>query len=237
MLAAWTAAESGGLIGFERETVHVVVTRGHRIRALPWMKVHESRRISPEDAQPGGGPPRVRLARAVVDMGAWASTSRGCCAALAAAVQQRLATVEQLRAELARAGQVNRCRLMAAVIGDVEGGSQALSEIDFVKLCRRFGLPVPERQQRRRDSSGRVRYLDAWLRRKDGRVIHVEIDGAVHLNPLSWWDDMDRQTDLAIDEDALVVRIATVSIRIDARAVAVRMARALQLDPPELRAA
>lgn len=37
-----------------------------------------------------------------------------------------------------------------------------LAEIDLARLCRRFGLPVPSRQERRRDASGRVRYLDAY---------------------------------------------------------------------------
>jgi hypothetical protein len=235
-LAAWTAAEAGGLRGFPREAVHVIVPRGHRIRSLPWMKVHESRRLHEGDVRPAGLP-TVGLARAVIDMAAWATTSRGACAALAAAVQQRLTTVDHLRTELQVAGRINRRGLIAATLNDIEGGSHALDEIDLVKLCRRYGLPKPERQRKRKDSSGRVRYLDAWLRRADGRIVHVEIDGAVHLTALNWWDDMDRQTDLAIAEDALVVRLASVSIRIDPRSAAQRLARALHLDPPQLRAA
>ena len=126
-------------------------------------------------------------------------------------------------------------RLIAKTLDDIEGGSHALSEIDFAALCRRFGLPRPIRQAKRRDTSGRTRYLDAWFRRADGRVVHVEIDGAVHLSPLNWWDDMDRQTDLAIREDALVVRVASVSMYVDPLAVARRLAHALQVDPPQLR--
>jgi hypothetical protein len=235
-LAAWTAAEAAGLSGFSREAVHVIVPRGHRIRALPWMKVHESRRLREGDVRPTGLP-TVGVARAVIDMAAWGATSRGACAALAAVVQQRLTTVEQLRTELEAAGRINRRRLIAATLADIDGGSQALDEIDLVRLCRRYGLPTPQRQSKRKDSKGRVRYLDAWLRRADGRIVHVEVDGAVHLTALNWWDDMDRQTDLAIAEDALVVRLASVSLRIDQRGAALRIARALHLDPPQLRAA
>jgi hypothetical protein len=116
---------------------------------------------------------------------------------------------------------------MAATLYDIEGGSQALSEIDLVKLCRSYGLPEPFRQAVRRDSRGRRRYLDAWLRRRDGRVVHLEIDGSVHLNADVWWDDMDRQPDLAIAEDALVVRIAAAALRADPFDVAQRLSRAL----------
>jgi hypothetical protein len=235
LLAAWTAAEAAGLAGFTVEAVHVVVARGHRIRALPWMKVHESRRLHPEDLRAGPLLPQVRPARAVLDMASWSTTSRKGLAALAAAVQQRIVTVDQLRAELAVAGRIRRVRLIAKTIDDIEGGSHALSEIDFAALCRRYGLPRPIRQAKRTDASGRTRYLDVWFRRADGRVVHVEIDGAVHLTPLNWWDDMDRQTDLAIREDALVVRIASVSMYVDPLAVARRCARALQVDPPQLR--
>lgn len=229
LLCAWTASESQGLVRFERETVHVVVRRGHRIRALPWMRVHESRRLRPEDQHPALRPPQVRAARAILDMAAWSGGARTACAVLAAGVQQRLTTVDQLRQELAQAGKIQFHRLLGAVLNDIEGGAQALSELDLLGLCREFGLPEPTQQQVRRDSQGRRRYLDAWWRRADGRVIHLEVDGSAHLDVDHWWDDMDRQTDLAIAEDALVIRVAAAALRIDRREVAVRIARALQV--------
>jgi len=235
MLAAWTAAEAAGLTGFTVDAVHVVVPRGHRIRALPWMRVHESRRLHADDRRQGTPLPQVRAARAVLDLASWSTKTRVGLAALAAAVQQGIVTVDQLRAELAVAGRITRARLIEKTLHDIEGGAQALSEIDFAVLCRRYGLPEPVRQVRRIDASGRTRYLDVWFRRADGRVVHVEIDGAVHLTPLNWWDDMDRQTDLAIAEDALVVRIASPAIYVDPADVARRVARALQVDPPQLR--
>ena len=54
-------------------------------------------------------------------------------------------------------------------IRDIRGGSEALSEIDLIRLCRRFGLQEPDRQVKRFDSHGRIRYLDAeWKLRMDG---------------------------------------------------------------------
>ena len=58
-------------------------------------------------------------------------------------------------------------------------------------------------------------------------MVHLEIDGSVHLNVDVWWEDMDRQTDLAIAEDALVVRIAAAALRSDPFDVAKRLSRAL----------
>ncbi len=191
------------------------------------MKVHVSRRLRPEDAYGGRALPQVRPSRALIDMAAWSANPRTACAILAAGVQQRLVTPDLLRTELAGAGKVRFHRLMAATLHDIEGGSQALSEIDLVRLCRLYGLPEPFRQAVRRDSRGRRRYLDAWWRRADGRVVHLEIDGSVHLNPDVWWDDMDRQTDLAISEDALVVRVAAAALRADPIDVAKRLSRAL----------
>ena len=126
----------------------------------------------------------------MVDAAVWSRRPRTAVALLAAAVQQRLSTAARLRAELDVTGQVRHRRLLQACLIDIEGGSQALSEIDFVQLCRRAKLPPPTRQVKRRDRHGRVRYLDACWVLPDGRVITVEVDGAIHLMVQSYWDDM-----------------------------------------------
>src|SRR5581483_10777925 len=109
---------------------------------------------------------------------------------------------------------------------DIGGGSQALSEIDFVRLCRRHGLPVPIRQEMRRERSGRRRYLDATWRRTDGRSVIAEVDGALHLAPRRWWDDQLRQNELTLS-DALVLRFPSVIVRAEPQVVAEQLARAL----------
>jgi len=72
-----------------------------------------------------------------------------------------------------------------ATAGDIEGGSHSLLEIDFLALARRAGIQAPLRQAIRRDHDGRRRYLDAEF-----NGFTAEVDGAVHLKPLYWWDDM-----------------------------------------------
>jgi very-short-patch-repair endonuclease len=116
---------------------------------------------------------------------------------------------------------------LAAAVADIGGGAEALSEIDFVRLCRRHGLPAPV-QQLRRDPSGRRRYLDATWRRADGRLVVVEVDGALHLAARRWWDDQLRQNELAL-ADALVLRFPSVVVRTKERLVASQLRRALRL--------
>jgi hypothetical protein len=120
---------------------------------------------------------------------------------MAAAVQQRLTDADKLLAELISAGAVRHRRLLAAVLTDIGGGAHAVSEIDFVRFCARNGLPKPTHQAVRRDSKGRRRYLDATLVGPRGRIVRVEIDGALHLVVQTYWSDMYRGNDLSIGRE------------------------------------
>jgi len=73
-----------------------------------------------------------------------------------------------------------------------------LADIDFIRLCRRANLPPP-RQQSIRVVDGRRRYLDAEWLRADGTRVVAEVDGAQHLTPEHWLDDMDRQNEIMLD--------------------------------------
>src|SRR5205807_1733388 len=107
-----------------------------------------------------------------------------------AAVQQRLTTPGRLAPELRRAGAVRHIAVLRALLDDIAGGGHTLAEIDLAPLARRAGLPPPRWQSLRREPGGRVRYVDAEFDLPDGTVLAVEVDGAVHLEPLTWWDDM-----------------------------------------------
>ena len=143
-------------------------------------------------------------------------------------MQQGLARPDDLAVELERAGRIRWSRLLARAVADIDGGSQALSEIDFIRLCRRFGLPEPLRQALRLERSGRRRYLDAEWVRTDGRRVVAEVDGAVHLLPRRYWDDMDRGNELTLD-GRMVLRFATYAVRAEPERVAEQLARALGL--------
>jgi very-short-patch-repair endonuclease len=96
---------------------------------------------------------------------------------------------------------MRRRALAIETIGDLAGGAQTLSEIDLVKLCRRAGLPVPDLQERRRDRDGRRRYLDAYWR---DWGLHVEVDGAHHMDVRHWEADLRRQNEVWIPGDRIL---------------------------------
>jgi hypothetical protein len=229
-LCGRTAAQCAGLKGWATELIEVVVPRGARIPRLPELRIrlHESRRFAPTDLHPTRLPPQTTIERAAIDIGAWSRDARSACGVLAAVVQQRLTTPEQLRGELDRAGRVRHHRIMGLALLDIAGGAQALSEIDLGRLCQRFGLPAPERQVVRRERNGRKRYVDASWRRSDGRWVRVEVDGALHLLVETYWDDMNRSNEMTVDGE-IVLRFPAIALRLDPARVADQIARALGL--------
>lgn len=228
LLTGFTAAEAYGIRGWERDVFDVLQPRGsrgagscpvpiarHQVRE--WGQVRRHRHLAIHVL-----PQALLVAAASFD------TPRPACGLLAAAVQQRLVTPDYLHAALDEAPRVRHRAVLRLAVADIAQGADALSEIDFVRLCRRYGLPAPEQQSVRRDRSGRRRYLDACWRRRDGRLIVVEVDGAVHLSPRRWWDDQLRQNELMLG-DALVLRFPSVVVRTEPGLVVDQLRRALWL--------
>lgn len=102
---------------------------------------------------------------------------------------------------MAELPRLRRRKLILRTLDDIGGGAQALSELDFVQLCRRSGLPAPDLQRRRVDTSGRVRYLDVYWQRWR---LHVEIDGAHHMDVRHWAADLRRQNAIWIAGDRIL---------------------------------
>jgi len=224
MLCGPSAAEAAGLKGWESDVTHVLVPKGVRVPRLDRVRLHESRRIQPTDRHPVRLPPQTRPPRSLVDAASWSTKPELGCAVLASGVQQRLARVTDLQGELSAAGQIAYSHILRLTLDDIEGGSHSLAEIDFVRLCRRFGLPIPERQVVRRDRQGRRRYLDAYFRLPDGTVLVVEVDGALHLRIGSWWEDMARERDIVITTGK-VLRCSSVEIRLYPEQIALDLRR------------
>ena len=145
-LAGVTAAQEFGLVGFDDGLVHVLVEHDARRHQLPGVRLHLSRRFSTADLHPGRDLPTVRIERAIVDAASWMAPQRKACAVMCAAVQQRLTTAERLRPELLAASRARHHRLLTRILGDIEGGADSFSEIDFGHLARLAGLPPPRRQ-------------------------------------------------------------------------------------------
>ncbi|WP_298801233.1 hypothetical protein [uncultured Pseudokineococcus sp.] len=228
-LGAWTALAVHGLEGWDRDDVHVVVARGRsRGEPLAGSALHLSHRWREEDVTERGGVRLHRVERAAVDAAAWSAGERTACGLLAAVVQQRLTTPARLAAALEGVGPVRHRGALVAVLADLAGGSQAMSEVDLAALCRRHRLPPPVRQAVRVDGVGRRRYLDAEWQLADGRRVLLEVDGVGHLDPRRWYDDLLRAAEVSRPGET-VLRLPALALRLDeARVVALLRAH---LDP------
>jgi hypothetical protein len=137
-------------------------------------------------------------------------------------------TVPALHAALDRWPKLRHHRALRLALHDIGQGAQALSEIDFVRLCRRYRLPPPEHQAVRVEPGGRRRYLDAeWLRR-DGSPLAVEVDGAIHLRVRKWISDQLRQNEVVIGGTP-VLRFPSMVVRCAPELVADQLRRGLGL--------
>ena len=155
------------------------------------------------------GLPRTRLEVAALRGAAWARTDRQAALVLCLAVQQRLTTGHRLLAALPRVRNRGRRPFVRQVLKDIADGAQSLGELDFAEMCRRHGVPPPDRQVLRHTALGRV-YLDA---RWDGSRFVVEIDGAGHRVGLAVTDDNLRQNEVTLGDDR-VLRIDLIGLRV-----------------------
>jgi hypothetical protein len=229
VLCGRSAASRWGLGGWDDGRIHVLVERGTSVPDLGLrVKIHESRRYFPaDDPHPAKVPPMTRPERSIVDAAVWTMQQRSACGLVIAAVQQRLTQPARLVAELEKAGKVRHRRVLRAVLVDVEGGAQALSEVDFARICRRNGFPAPIRQSVRVDVSGRRRYIDVEMRTRRGKRLAIEIDGAAHLIVGSYWQDMARANEIALSGQSLL-RFPTVALYLDEATVVDQLRRAIR---------
>lgn len=224
LLDGVTALQAAGLTGFAEDVIHVSVPRNARCPALLGVRIHRVRRLGEEWT--GRGVPRVRPEIAAIRAAHWARTDRQAALILAMTVQQRLTTGPRLveAAEVAR-GRARRA-FIAGVVADVADGAQALGEIDFARLCRRHGLPPPDRQVRVQTPAGRI-YLDVrWA----GAGLVVEIDGAGHRLGLAVSDDNLRANEVTLGLDR-VLRIDVIGLRLREDDFMAQVRRGLSLGP------
>lgn len=220
-LGAHTSLELCGFRGFAREaqSIHLVVARGCKTVPLPGVVVHESRRLFDSRRRKYQGLPCIDVASSTIDAAAWQRWPRFAVTLLAASVQQRLCTPDELDAALALAGRVRHKRYMRLALADIRGGADSLGEIDVAALCRRFQLMPPSRQRIRRDPGGRRRYLDCEWDLADGSVIVLEIDGTHHHLVEHWEADMQRERKLVISR-RWVLRATASEVRLEPASLA-----------------
>jgi len=206
-MAGRTALALAGWDDKARRSVHVIVARTRRPQGIPdWLRVHQSQNFPTSRF---GTLPRVEHHLAAVQAARWANSDSEVLYVLTSAMQQRIITAPRLQTTALAHPNARRRQLVLQIAGEFAAGMQSMNERRFSNLCRRFGLPPPARQTRRIDVGGVWRYTDAEFTRRDGRTLIVEIDGLHHLEPTNWLNDIDRQNDLVLSVDGLVLRVAT----------------------------
>jgi hypothetical protein len=219
-LACHTGLELAGFSGFAKEAheIHLVVPRGAKVTRLPVVRLHESRRLRPADIIERRGLPCTKVERSAIDAAAWQPFPRFACLILAAVVQQGLTSVPRLSDALRDVGRVRHKAYMRLALSDIGQGAQSLGELDLAAVCRRFDLVSPDRQQIRRDSRGRPRYLDAEWQLPSGETVVLEIDGSHHLDVANWQADMKRERSI-VTSRRWVLRATTFEIRLEPASV------------------
>lgn len=194
-----------GLTGYQSDVIDVSIPHSHPARPRPGTRVRRRRRM-PQVID--GSIRRVHPAVAVLHAAAWAKTDRQAGYLIALAVQQRIVSTEHLALAWQQMVRVRQRALLEVIVRDVCDGAESLGELDFAALCRKFGLPPPDRQAVRRTGNGRI-YLDlCWS--QIGLV--VEIDGGHHALALNQIDDALRQNDVTIGGHT-VLRIPLLGLR------------------------
>lgn len=220
-LAGATALEAAGMNGYD-DPVTVVVRKSKRHHKPRGVTVHETRRLLDGDVVESGIP-RLRVAVAAVLGALWAKTDRQAALLLVMAVNQRLTTTAQLSEVLARVRRDKRRRLLIAVVADIADGVRSMGELDFARLCRRYGLPEPNRQAIRKGPRGRI-YLDVYW---DRWGLVVEIEGMHHDAPENAVPDALRQNSISI-RTGTVLRIPLLGLRTDRDAFMAQVEEALR---------
>jgi very-short-patch-repair endonuclease len=91
---------------------------------------------------------------------------------------------------------LRRSKVFRITLEGVAEGVHSLAELAVGRMCLNEGLPMPDRQVRRRDALGRLRFTDAQWRLPDGRSVVLEVDGAFHMEVSHWEADIARERDL-----------------------------------------
>jgi hypothetical protein len=209
-----TAAEAGGLVGFESPTVHVAVSHGREIghldHRLVRVQVHQTRHLERDHVHPALRPTRLRLPRAVVELasGAAIHSPDRARAVIAAAVQQRLVRPVELREFAVSRRTLPGRRLLLETISDAQGGAHSLPELEFLRGVRSARLPEPSRQRKLQRADG-TWYLDNEFTEF---LVSVEVNGLQHYEQVLREADDFRRAVLQIS-GRMVLDVSSYAVR------------------------
>jgi hypothetical protein len=219
MLGGLTAAEQHGLTGWEREDVTVLVDDQLAFEDVPGVHFFRSRRPFDLMRSPKPGIPRSKVEPALLLWAGYDAAPRAAHGVLAASVQQRLTTPERLIEWVDQLRPLRRAKPFKRTLCDIAAGAHSAFELDVRRMCRQHGMPLPRRQVRRFDRTGRPRWTDCEWELPDGAVVVLEIDGGLHLDVTQWQADLRRARRLTTPHRT-VVRCAGAELRLEPSEVA-----------------
>lgn len=172
------------------ENVDVLVPASRPRQSRGFVVVHQTTRLPAMVCY--AGPVQYALAaRAVADAARGLRELRDVRAVVAAAVQSRRCTVEQLEAELT-SGSVRGSALFRAALSEVAQGARSGPEAELLDLIRRARLPMPLLNPRLFAGEEFLARPDAWW---PDVAVAVEVDSKEwHLSPESWEHTMRRHS-------------------------------------------
>jgi hypothetical protein len=220
MLGGLTAAARDGLTGWERPVVTVLVDDELSFEPVDGVRFFRTRR--PFDLLIGRRPgiPRCVLEPGVLLWAGYDAAPRPAHGVVAAVVQQRLTTPERRVERVDQLTPLRRAKAFKRTLGDIAGGAQSGSELDVRRMCRRFGMPMPARQQPRTDRGGRRRWTDCEWRLPDGTLRVLEVDGSFHAEITQYGADVRRGRRIAT-ATRVIVRCTAYELRHEPEEVAV----------------
>lgn len=202
-----TALQVAGLTGWREDVIHVGVPIDAKLRPIDGVRHHRLRAVGDVIEV---GLRRTRPEVATIRAAQWARTDRQASTLVAMAVQQRLVRPADVLARWDQVRYSPRRGLLAGVIADVCDGAHSMSELDFARLCREWGLPEPTRQAIRSGPRGRV-YLDVFW---EHLGVHVEIQGVQHQQGEAVVEDALRFNELALGEPMTSLQVPVLGLRV-----------------------
>ncbi len=170
------------------EITDVLVPASRRRQSAGHVVLHRTTQLPPYVCY-AGLIQYAMAARAVADSARFVRELSEVRAVVAAAVQTRRCTVEQLEEELS-SGPVRGSALLRAALAEVAAGARSGPEAELMDLIRRAGLPAPQLNALLYIGNELIASPDAWW--KDAAVA-VEVDSREwHLSPEDWANTMRR---------------------------------------------
>jgi hypothetical protein len=223
VLTGQAALQRYGLPGPPVDVVDVLIPDSVRRQSTRFVRVHRTSRM-PERPFVSDGIRWAPVPRAIADVARSGLAVRDVRAVVAAAVQRRTCTVQQLAAEL-NAGQSQGSGPLRAVLEEVADGVASAAEGDVRKLIKSGGLPEPLYNPSLYVGDEFLAQPDLWWR--DAGVAGEVDSREWHLSPEQWKRTMARHSAMSA-QGIIVLHFAPSRIRSDGARVIAELRSAIE---------